>query len=94
MSAMSFLKDTSGRYEFINRQFEKAFGVTRESVAGLSDHDLFPDTLAETYIAADKTIIANGTPAEFDKDFSKNGSVKAITLIGQSERASSQKRKQ
>lgn len=41
------LKDTAGRYLFVNRRFGEIFGVDPESVAGQTDMHLFPGVLGE-----------------------------------------------
>ncbi len=62
-----YLKDRDGRYVFVNRQFEQSFGVSREEVAGKTDHDLFPHTVAESYRIADQEVLRVAEPREFEE---------------------------
>ncbi len=41
-TAVIYLKDIAGRYGFVNRQFERLYGVNAEKALGLTDEKLFP----------------------------------------------------
>ncbi len=41
------VKDTEGRFTFINQQFEKIFNVQLEDIIGKTLHDIFPKDIAE-----------------------------------------------
>jgi len=41
------LKDTAGRYEYVNQRFEDIFGLKSAQVLGKTDHQLFAPELAE-----------------------------------------------
>jgi PAS domain S-box-containing protein len=58
--AVVYVKDTQSRYLLINRQFEQLFGVTRESVKGLTDYDIFPQELADVFRANDLHVAKTG----------------------------------
>ncbi len=45
--AAAFIKDTQGRYEFVNDRFLKTFGGNRDQVVGRTDFDLWPLANAE-----------------------------------------------
>ena len=55
--AVICMKDLDGRYVFVNRQFERNLAMTRETVVGLKDHDVFPPRLADMYRANDAEAI-------------------------------------
>lgn len=61
------LKDTQGRYILVNRHFEILFHLTRESVAGQTDFDLFPLEMAQAFRANDEQILEAETPREFEE---------------------------
>jgi len=60
-----YAKDSAGRYLFVNRQFEAAYHVTREDIAGKTDHDHFPREQADAYRANDRAVWGSGTAMEF-----------------------------
>lgn len=64
---MVFLKDPEGRYLHVNRQFERAFHVTREQVVGKTDKAIFPPEQAAAYRANDLKVLQAGVPLEFEE---------------------------
>lgn len=62
-----FLKDAQGRYLHINRQFERAFHVSREAIVGKTDKDLFPAEQAAAFRANDLKVFQAGAPLEFEE---------------------------
>ncbi len=45
--SLVMLKDTAGRYEFVNRRFEEVFNLKAEAVIGKTDRQLFLRTVAD-----------------------------------------------
>ncbi len=43
------LKDIAGRYEFVNHQFEKIFGVNAQDILGKTDNQFLSQTLADDF---------------------------------------------
>lgn len=64
---MVFLKDPEGRYLQVNRQFERAFHLTREQVEGKTDEAIFPPEQAAVYRANDLMVLQAGVPLEFEE---------------------------
>ena len=62
-----FLKDTQGRYLHINRQFERAFHISREAIAGKTDKDVFPAEQAAAFRVNDLKVFQAGVPLEFEE---------------------------
>ncbi|MDE3039547.1 MAG: PAS domain S-box protein [Nitrospirota bacterium] len=62
-----FLKDPQGRYLHINRQFERAFHISREAIAGQTDNDVFPAEQAAAFRANDLKVFQAGVPLEFEE---------------------------
>ena len=62
-----FLKDTQGRYLHINRQFERAYNISREAVAGKTDMEVFPAEQAAAFRANDCKVLQAGVPLEFEE---------------------------
>jgi PAS domain S-box-containing protein len=64
---MVFLKDPDGRYLHVNRQFERAFHLTREQVVGKADEAIFPPEQAAVFRANDLKVLQAGVPLEFEE---------------------------
>ena len=62
-----FRKDTSGRYEFVNRAFCKAVGYEADQIRRHSDGDLFIDEDAETLNAEESQMINSGEAFENER---------------------------
>lgn len=66
-SAVIYLKDLAGKYQFVNRQFEELFGVTRQSIVGLTDFDIFPEDLARNFRENDEWVATFGQPLKTEE---------------------------
>lgn len=66
-SAVIYLKDLAGRYQFVNRQFEELFGVTRQSVIGQTDYDIFPEAMARDFRTNDEWVATSGLPLKTEE---------------------------
>lgn len=53
-----YLKSVDNRYILVNRMYEKLFNLSREQLIGRTDHDIFPEDIANQLIENDKAIIA------------------------------------
>jgi two-component system, chemotaxis family, CheB/CheR fusion protein len=51
------LKDLAGRYEFVNRQFERTFGVEIADVVGKTDAQIFTDKIVKDFRAKELEVI-------------------------------------
>lgn len=56
-----YLKDTLGRYVFVNRSFERAFGLRPADAAGKTDGELWPPETAQAIRANDALALNSGT---------------------------------
>ncbi len=59
-SAVIYVKEPTGRYLLINRQFEEIFHVTRAQLIGKTDFDLFPREMAEAFRSNDRRVAETG----------------------------------
>jgi PAS domain S-box-containing protein len=66
-SAVIYLRDLAGRYRLVNRQYERLFGVRREEIVGLTDHDLFPAEIADDFRANDLAAVARRAPVSMEE---------------------------
>jgi PAS domain S-box-containing protein len=66
-STVVFLKDVEGRYITVNRRYEELFHVTRQTVVGKSDHDIFPRENADRFRQHDLLALEKGGPFEVEE---------------------------
>lgn len=66
-SAVIYLRDRDGRYILVNRPYEALFGVRRENIVGLTDHDLFPTPIADGFRANDLKALASPTAIQMEE---------------------------
>ncbi len=53
ISALIYLKDTSGVYLLVNKEWEVTLGLDIDSVVGKTDYELFPENIAKGFISTD-----------------------------------------
>jgi PAS domain S-box-containing protein len=66
-SAVIYMRDLTGRYMLVNREYERLFSVRREAIVGLTDHDLFPAAIADDFRANDQRAAASGGPVQMEE---------------------------
>ncbi len=65
--ATIFLKDLEGRYLLVNKEFERALGISHHQIRGRKDEELFPREQAEQFRANDLKVLEAGEPMEFEE---------------------------
>ncbi|HEY9051089.1 MAG TPA: PAS domain-containing protein, partial [Gammaproteobacteria bacterium] len=65
--AVIYLKDREGRYLLINRQYEKLFNVSNDSVRNKTDYDIFPAEIAEKFTQNDKYVLQTKNSIEIEE---------------------------
>lgn len=66
-TAVIYLKDEQGRYQLVNRQFERIFHVDRDEVLGKTDYDIFPRYMADAFRSNDRRTLKGGTALELEE---------------------------
>lgn len=66
-SAVIYMRDNDGRYLLVNRQYEQLFGIRRQDIVGLTDHDLFPKEMADEFRANDLKALSRGAPIQIEE---------------------------
>jgi PAS domain S-box-containing protein len=66
-TAVVFVKDTEGRFLFVNRQFERLFHCRQEEVAGRTDREILPEEIAQVFRANDLLVLERNAPIEFEE---------------------------
>ncbi len=59
--AVIYVKDLEGRYLLVNRRFSELFHISSEAIVGKSDHELFPEAVADAFRATDRRVAAADT---------------------------------
>lgn len=63
-----YIKDVDGRYMFVSRGFEQAYGRTRSELLGHTDYDLTSSQFAASFRAHDQRILALSEPIVVEED--------------------------
>ncbi|MEF8974496.1 MAG: PAS domain-containing protein [Haloarcula sp.] len=62
-----FMKDDEGRYIFVNHGYREMAGLTDGEIVGRTDHELFPEEMADTVWANDRAVLQTGRPIEVEE---------------------------
>lgn len=73
--ALIYLKDSNGKYRFVNKKFEEVFNVKNDDVVGKAASDIFPAGAAEEYRRRDCAVVAAGRPLESEQEIIQNDGV-------------------
>ena len=65
--AAIYMKDRDGRYMLANRVSSEIFGAPSSEIVGKTDHDIYPEELADTYRKTDRQVMAEGHPIIFEE---------------------------
>jgi PAS domain S-box-containing protein len=65
--AAMFMKDRDGRYQLINREFERMTGLDRQRVLGATAEDIYPPEVAQQIRANDQRALAADTPVQAEE---------------------------
>lgn len=60
LPSVAFIKDSNGRYVYVNPAWTTIFGHTLRDVEGKSDEELWPKEIAEQLIQADQRVLHSG----------------------------------
>ena len=63
--AIAFIKDRHGAYVYLNKPFEKHFGLKLSECAGKTDFDMWPPELAAEMRNSEALVLETGEPKEF-----------------------------
>ena len=66
-TAVVFVKDTEGRFLFVNRQFERLFHCRQAQVAGKTDLEILPEEIARVFRANDLLVLERNAAIEFEE---------------------------
>ncbi|WHZ23405.1 MAG: hypothetical protein OJF47_002517 [Nitrospira sp.] len=66
-TAVIYAKQADGRYLIANQRFEQLFRLTQDQIHGKTDHDLFPQAIADAFRKNDRWVLENGRPLEIEE---------------------------
>ncbi|GJQ49902.1 histidine kinase [Candidatus Kuenenia stuttgartiensis] len=66
-AACIYIKDIEGKHLFINKQYEKVFHITGDTIKGKTVYDIFPREMAEALHKTDQKVLESKTPMEFEE---------------------------
>jgi PAS domain S-box-containing protein len=66
-TAVIYLKDSEGRYMFVNSQFRKVFGLARDAIIGKTDEEVLPLAIAKILSANDREVLHAAAPRELEE---------------------------
>jgi PAS domain S-box-containing protein len=72
-TAVMYLKDTDGRYVFVNAEYERLFDVATEDLVGQVDEDIHPPEVATAVQANDRRVFETEAPIEVEEQIRVNG---------------------
>ena len=72
-TAIVYVKDSEGYFQFVNQQFVKTFDFDEKDILGKSVFEIFPQEVAQSFIDADKKVFETKRPMEFEESAIING---------------------
>lgn len=75
------LKDHNSVYVSVNEAYARDLGIEPKAVAGKTDHDFFPDDLAEKYRADDARIMEMGVAEDLEEEYVEGGQRRFIHTV-------------
>jgi PAS domain S-box-containing protein len=67
-SAILFVKDLQGRYQLVNRRFEELLHVRNPEIIGKTDHEIFPQAIADRFCENDQKALTTEEPLTIEED--------------------------
>jgi PAS domain S-box-containing protein len=61
---ISWLKDSEGRYAYLNDNIEKRIGFNKQFLLGKTDYDIWPIELADVFFTNDQKVLSDNHPIE------------------------------
>ncbi|MFQ5619821.1 MAG: putative bifunctional diguanylate cyclase/phosphodiesterase, partial [Rhodospirillales bacterium] len=75
------IKDLDGRYILINREAEKLFGVSDKEGRGKTSYDIFPEKVADSFAAHDRTVVETRQAIEEEEEFLLEEAVRTYLTV-------------
>ena len=66
-TAVIYVKNADGRFLFTNRRFEQLFHLTTEQIVGHTNHEIFPQEIADAFRANDLEVLERNSTMEYEE---------------------------
>ena len=66
-TAVIYVKNADGRFLFTNRRFEQLFHLTTEQIVGHTNHEIFPQEIADAFRANDLQVLERNSTVEYEE---------------------------
>jgi PAS domain S-box-containing protein len=80
-SAVIYMKDTQGRFLFVNRQFEKEFRLKQEDLVGKTDYDFMPKEMADGFRTNDLRVLGAGKSIQFEESAPQEDGIHSVISV-------------
>jgi PAS domain S-box-containing protein len=79
--AVISVKDPSGRYLYVNREYEVVTEISSGEALGRTDFDLFPEVVAAIYREDDLRTLQGNSPIHFDEPILVQGDARLYSTV-------------
>ncbi len=79
--AKMHIKDAQGRYVLINPLAAELFGFTEAEARGKTTHDVFPNELADVYVAHDQGVLDSGKAVEQEEEWHREDGIHTFLTV-------------
>lgn len=80
-SAVVFVKDYEGRYEFVNHEHTRMFRLGLGSIIGKTDYDILPKEVADAVTENDRAALKSPTPIRFEETVPEDGVMRDFITV-------------
>jgi PAS domain S-box-containing protein len=80
-SAVIYVKNIDGRYELINKTYERIYNVKKENMLGKTDFDLFSTETASAVQSNDKKVVANSAAIQFEESIRFDDDIRTYVSV-------------
>ena len=80
-TAVIYIKDIDGKYELVNKQYEKIFNIKEKDILEKKDNDIFSETLAKQYRDNDIKVLEKGASISLEENININNEIHSYISI-------------
>ncbi len=80
-AAVVFVKDLQGRYQLVNKLWEKVMALNRAEAIGRRTEELHPVDVAQELIANDRKVLESNAPAEIEEVVERHGTKRTFLAV-------------
>ncbi|MCG8616242.1 MAG: PAS domain S-box protein [Desulfobacterales bacterium] len=80
-TAVIYVKDTEGRYTYVNKAYEAFIEIQRSRIIGKTDFELFPASVANALTEIDRKVIQTREPQELEEMVPEGGDMQTYLSV-------------